>query len=184
MTLPHAGVSYISVVQTKYPPLTTESCFIVHIWSNHDAFSHLLSEFLSHGGINHFANQKHKWHWGISPLGTKKQHMAWTALRSFISKVYNLYVNQYYWTHLHFSFILGPFSELISLQIMDNKSISLSLYIWFSTWVQLSKASDSAECFVARWIMAAFLMIGGEHRPVHAWWIYVNIRTTTKLPPL
>lgn len=122
----------------------------MHIWSNHNAFSHLLSEFLSHGGINHFANQKHKWHWGISPLGTKKQHMAPKALWSFISKVYNLYVNRYHWTDLHFSFILGSFSELISLQIMDNKSIPLSLYIWFSTWVQLSKTSASAEWFCCK----------------------------------
>lgn len=38
--------------------------------------------------------------------------MALQALRSFISKVYNLYVNQYYWTDLHFSFIPGSFSEL------------------------------------------------------------------------
>lgn len=55
--------------------------------------------------------------------------MAPKALSSFISKVYNLYVNQHHWADLHFSFILGSFSELISLQIMDNKSISLSLYI-------------------------------------------------------
>lgn len=155
----------------------------MHICSNHNTFSHLLSEFLSHGGINHFANQKHKWHWGISPPGTKKQHMARKAPWSFISKVYNLYVNRDYWTDLHVSFILGSFSELVSLQIMDNKSIPLSLYIWFSTWVQLSKTSDSAEWFAARWIMAVFLMIGGEHRPGHAWWIYVNIRSPTKLPP-
>ncbi len=43
--------------------------------------------------------------------------MALKALRSFISKVYNLCINQYYWTDLHFSFILGSFSDLISLQM-------------------------------------------------------------------
>ena len=115
------------------PRLQWESCFIVHIWWSHNAFSHSLSEFLSDCGINHFANQKHKWHEGISPLGTKEQHMALKALRSFISKVYNLCINQYYWTDLHFSFILGCFSDLISLQmtpIMDKKKhFSLVIYL-------------------------------------------------------
>ena len=41
--------------------------------------------------------------------------MAQKALRSFISKVYNLFVNQHYWTDLHFSFILSTFSDLISV---------------------------------------------------------------------
>lgn len=67
----------------------------MHIWLSHNTFSHLQAEFLNERGINHFANQKHKWHEAISPLG-KKTNSIWLAtphpffFRIFISEVDNL----------------------------------------------------------------------------------------------
>lgn len=40
--------------------------FIVHIWCSHYAFSHSLAGIFSDCGINHLANQKHKWREVIS----------------------------------------------------------------------------------------------------------------------
>lgn len=59
--------------------------FIVHIWCSHYAFSHSLAGIFSDCGINHLANQKHKWREVISFFWTMGKNI-W-LLRQYLAVI-------------------------------------------------------------------------------------------------
>lgn len=100
--------------------------FIVHIWCSHYAFSHSLAGIFSDCGINHLANQKHKWREVISFFWTMGKNI-W-LLRQDLAGILFMW---HYILYLEFYINCCDLIEGIECPVVLVKSICFMICSWW-----------------------------------------------------